>query len=202
MSLQQASEAISRRDLYPAIEPYNSGMLAVSERHSIYFEECGNPTGKPVVCLHGGPGMGCSTTVRRFFDPAAYRIVLFDQRGCGRSKPFASLENNTTWHSVSDIEALRKSFGIDSWQVFGGSWGSALALAYAETHSNRCDELVLRGLFTLRRSELLWFYQEGASYIFPDLWEDFIAPIPIEDRGDMIAAYYQRLTSDDPVKQM
>ena len=202
MSINTKADTVNRRDLYPAIEPYNTGMLDVSDVHSLYFEECGNPQGKPVVYLHGGPGGGCSPMLRQFFDSDAYRIVLFDQRGCGRSTPHASLEDNTTWHSVADIESLREHLGIDTWQVFGGSWGSTLALAYSETHSARCSELVLRGLFTLRRSELLWFYQEGASHVFPDIWEGYLAPIPIEERGDMMAAYYKRLTGDDKEKQL
>ncbi len=190
------------RTLYPTIEPYNTGMLRVSDTHEIYFEECGNPDGKPVVYLHGGPGAGCSADFRRYFDPRAYRIVLFDQRGCGRSKPMASLTDNTTWHSVSDIEALREHFGIERWQVYGGSWGSTLGLAYAETHPERVTELVLRGLFTLRRSELEWFYQDGASHVYPDFWEGYVAPIPESERGDMMAAYYKRLTGDDVAAQI
>lgn len=190
------------RTLYPEIEPYNTGMLRVSDIHEIYFEECGNPDGKPVVYLHGGPGGGCNANFRRYFDPAAYRIVLFDQRGCGRSKPHASLEDNTTWHSVSDIEALREQLGIKAWQVFGGSWGSTLAMAYAQKHPDRATELVLRGLFTLRRSEIEWFYQDGASHVYPDHWEGYIAPIPEGERGDMIAAYYKRLTGDDRAAQI
>ncbi len=186
-----------RRTLYPEIEPYNSGHLAVGSDHQIYFEECGNPDGKPVAFVHGGPGGGFQPDNRRAFDPAAYRIILFDQRGCGKSTPHASLEDNTTWHLVDDIEALRTELGIQRWQVFGGSWGSALALAYAESHPDRITELVLRGIFMLRRKELLWFYQEGASAIFPDAWERYLAAIPEAERGDMIAAYYKRLTSDD-----
>ena len=155
------------------------------------------PEGKPVIFLHGGPGGGCNGDHRRYFDPDAYRIVLMDQRGCGRSTPHAGLEANTTWHLVDDIERLRTLLGIDKWQVFGGSWGSCLALAYAETHPERVTELVLRGIFTLRRAELLWFYQEGASWIVPDYWEDFIAPIPEAERGDIMAAYHKRLTHPD-----
>lgn len=199
---QTREEALNRRGLYPEIEPYNEGMLVVSDLHTLYFEECGNPDGKPVVYLHGGPGGGCSANFRRYFDPAAYRIVLFDQRGCGRSTPHASLEDNTTWHSVADIEALREHLGIGKWQVYGGSWGSTLALAYAQTHPDRATELVLRGLFTLRRSEIQWFYQEGASHVFPDVWEDYLAPIPEDERGDMVAAYYKRLTGDNEVEQL
>jgi proline iminopeptidase len=190
------------RTLYPEIEPYNTDMLRVSDVHELYFEECGNPNGKPVVYLHGGPGGGCKESFRRYFDPARYRIVLFDQRGCGRSRPHASLEDNTTWHTVADIEALREHLGIKAWQVFGGSWGSCLAMAYAQSHPDRATELVLRGLFTLRRSELLWFYQDGASHVYPDIWEGFLAPIPEDERGDLIAAYYKRLTGDDRQAQL
>ena len=160
------------RTFYPEIEPYDHGMLDVGDGHRVYWELCGNPNGKPVVFLHGGPGGGCSPTARRLFDPKKYKILLFDQRGCGRSTPYASLEANTTWHLVADIERLRGMMGVDKWMVFGGSWGSTLALAYAETHPERVTELVLRGIVTLRRAELLWYYQEGASWIFPDKWED------------------------------
>ncbi|MEM7206161.1 MAG: prolyl aminopeptidase [Planctomycetota bacterium] len=183
--------------LYPAIEPFDTGHLAVSEHHRVYYEQSGNPNGKPVVFLHGGPGGGASAEYRRFFDPAAYRIVLFDQRGCGRSTPYASLQDNTTWHLVSDIEQLRKHLGIERWQVFGGSWGSTLALSYAQRHPEPVTELVLRGIFMLRRSELAWFYQEGASHLFPDAWEHYLSPIPAVERGDLMSAYYRRLTSDD-----
>lgn len=187
-----------RRTLYPPLDPFVTGRLAVGDGHEIYFEQVGNPYGKPVVYLHGGPGGGVNPTFRRYFDPDAYRIVLFDQRGCGRSTPHADLEANTTWHLVADIEQLRQHLGIERWQAFGGSWGSTLALAYAQSHPDRVTELVLRGIFTLRRSELLWFYQEGASHVFPDAWESYVAPIPPKERGDMIEAYYARLTSDDP----
>jgi proline iminopeptidase len=186
------------RTFYPEIEPYDHGMLDVGDGHRIYWELCGNPQGKPVVFLHGGPGAGCTPTQRRLFDPDKYRILLFDQRGCGRSSPYASLEANTTWHLVADIERLRSMIGVDKWMVFGGSWGSTLALAYAETHPERVTELVLRGIFTLRRSELLWYYQEGASWIFPDKWEGFLAPIPEEERSDLMAAYRKRLIDPDP----
>jgi proline iminopeptidase len=188
----------TRRDLYPEIEPFDSGYLDVSSVHSLYYEQCGNADGKPVVFLHGGPGGGGGTKPRRFFDPEIYRIVVFDQRGCGRSRPHASLEDNTTWHLVDDIERLREHLGVERWQVFGGSWGSTLALAYAQSHPDRVTELVLRGIFMLRRHELLWFYQEGCSYIWPDAWEHFLAPIPEVERGDLLSAYYRRLTSDDP----
>ncbi|KFG67395.1 prolyl aminopeptidase [Microvirga sp. BSC39] len=189
------------RTFYPEIEPYETGMLDVGDGHQVYWELCGNPEGKPVVFLHGGPGGGCTPTQRRLFDPDKYRILLFDQRGCGRSTPYASLEANTTWHLVADIERLRAMIGVDKWMVFGGSWGSTLALAYAETHPERVTELVLRGIFTLRRSELLWYYQEGASWLFPDKWEGFLAPIPEAERGDLMAAYRKRLIDPDPAVQ-
>ncbi|MBD2745307.1 prolyl aminopeptidase [Microvirga sp. BT688] len=189
------------RSFYPEIEPYETGMLDVGDGHRVYWKLCGNPKGKPVVFLHGGPGGGCTPTQRRLFDPEKYRILLFDQRGCGRSTPYASLEANTTWHLVADIERLREMIGVDKWMVFGGSWGSTLALAYAETHPERVTELVLRGIFTLRRSELLWYYQEGASWIFPDKWEGFLAPIPEAERGDLMAAYRKRLIDPDPAVQ-
>jgi proline iminopeptidase len=183
--------------LYPPIEPFESGLLDVGDGHQIYWERCGNPAGKPAVFLHGGPGAGCSPQHRRLFNPDAYCVLLFDQRGCGRSQPHAGLEANTTWHLVADIEALRLRFGIDRWLVFGGSWGSTLALAYAQTHPQRVSALVLRGIFLARREELLWYYQEGASWLAPDAWEDFVAPIPPEERGDLISAYRRRLTGDD-----
>lgn len=187
----------SHRPLYPEIEPYDTGHLVVSDRHTLYYEQCGNPQGRPVVFLHGGPGGGAGPTSRRFFDPAHYRIVLFDQRGCGKSTPHADLVDNTTWHLVADIERLRETLGIDAWQVFGGSWGSTLALAYAETHPGRVTELVLRGIFMLRRAEMLWFYQQGASAIYPDAFEAYRDFIPEVERGDMMSAYHRRLTSDD-----
>ena len=177
-------------------------MLRVSDVHELYFDECGNPEGKPVVFLHGGPGAGSNAAVRRFFDPARYRVVVFDQRGCGRSRPHASLEANTTWDLVADVERLREHLNIDRWQVFGGSWGSTLALAYAEQHPGRVTELLLRGIFLLRPAELQWFYQEGASRLFPDYWQDYIAPIPLAERGDLIAAHYRRLTGDDRAAQL
>ena len=195
-------DASSRRGLYPPVAPFNSGFLQVSDIHELYFEECGNPAGKPVVFLHGGPGAGSNAAVRRFFDPARYRIVIFDQRGSGRSRPHASLEDNTTWHLVADIEQLRQHLTINCWQVFGGSWGSALALAYAQTHPEVVTELVLRGIFMLRPQELRWFYQEGASRLFPDYWLDFIAPVPADERDDYIAAHYRRLTGDDQAAMM
>jgi proline iminopeptidase len=184
--------------LYPPLEPYRTGRLRVSDLHELYFEESGDPNGKPVVFLHGGPGSGTDGKQRRFFDPTRYRIVLFDQRGCGRSTPFASLEQNTTWDLVADMEKLREHLGIARWQVFGGSWGSTLALAYAQTHPDRVSELVLRGIFLLRKWEIDWFYQEGASRIFADVWEDYVRPIPPEERGNLLRAYQRRLTSEDP----
>jgi proline iminopeptidase len=192
----------SRRELYPTCEPYASGYLKVSDAHQIYWEECGNPQGKPAVFLHGGPGAGSDARARRFFDPEAYRIIVFDQRGCGRSRPHASLLDNTTWDLVADIEKLRRHLQIDKWLVFGGSWGSTLALAYAETHADRVSQLVLRGIFLLRRSEIEWFYQHGASELFPDQWEHYIAPIPAEERRDFVAAFYRRLTSEDKAEQV
>jgi len=185
------------RTLYPPIEPFNTGRLRVSPLHELYFEESGNPRGKPVVFLHGGPGGGTEPRMRRFFDPAAYRIVLFDQRGCAKSTPHAELRENTTWELVADIEKLRANLGIEKWQVFGGSWGSTLALAYAETHPERVTELVLRGIFLVRKREIDWFYQRGASALFPDAWEGYLAPIPESERGDLLHAYHRRLTSDD-----
>lgn len=185
--------------LYPAIRPYQKAQLRVSTLHELYYEQCGNPHGKPAVFLHGGPGGGTNPGMRRFFDPARYRLVLFDQRGCGGSRPHAELRENTTWDLVSDIEALRVHLGIERWLVFGGSWGSTLALAYAQRHPERVTQLVLRGIFLLRRSELEWFYQSplGAGSVFPDLWEQYVAVIPEAERHDMMGAYYRRLTSED-----
>jgi proline iminopeptidase len=189
--------ARERLQLYPPIEPYRHGRLKVGDGHEIYFEECGNPRGKPVAVVHGGPGGGCNPTMRRYHDPARYRIVLFDQRGCGRSQPHASLEANTTWHLVADMERLREHLGIERWQLFGGSWGSTLALAYAETHPERVRDIILRGIFLLRREELIWFYQAGCGWLFPEAFEEFRRLVPAEERGDMIAAYYRRLTDPD-----
>ncbi|MGM7667935.1 prolyl aminopeptidase [Microbacterium sp. A93] len=189
--------------LYPAIEPYDSGMLLVGDGQRIAWEVSGNPEGKPVVFLHGGPGGGTAPWHRQFFDPQKYRIVLFDQRGCGKSQPHASdpgadLRFNTTAHLIADLELLRKNLGVEKWQVFGGSWGSALALAYAQAHPDSVTELILRGIFTLRRMELEWFYEGGAGALFPDLWEDFIAPIPILERNHMIEAYHRLLFDPNP----
>ena len=184
-------------NLYPPIEPFRSGWLAVGGGHAIYFEESGNPDGKPCIFVHGGPGGGSSPEARQFFDPEHYRIVVFDQRGCGQSRPHASLEANTTWHLVADMERLRNDWGIERWLVFGGSWGSTLALAYAQTHPDRVTELVLRGIFLLRPQEIHWFYQQGASALYPDSWEAYLAPIPEAERDDLLNAFYRRLTSDD-----
>ena len=190
------------RTLYPPIEPYRSGLLDTGDGHQVYWELCGNPEGKPAAFLHGGPGAGCSPAHRRLFDPARYNILLFDQRGCGRSKPHASLEANTTWDLVADMERLRELIGAEQWLLFGGSWGSTLALAYAETHPKRVSGLILRGIFTIRREEILWFYQEGASWLFPDFWEDYLAPIPEDERDDLLAAYQRRLTGSDRAEQL
>ncbi|RCS31142.1 prolyl aminopeptidase [Rhodanobacter denitrificans] len=185
------------RSLYPEIEPFDSGFLPVSALHTLYYEQSGNPQGKPVVFLHGGPGGGTNPKCRRFFDPAVYRIVLFDQRGCGKSTPHAELTDNTTWDLVADIERVRGHLAIDRWQVFGGSWGSTLALAYAQTHPDKVTELVLRGIFMLRRWELEWFYQKGCDALYPDAWETYLAAIPEVERGDLMSAYHRRLTSAD-----
>lgn len=193
---------IYRRTFYPELQPFHRGRLRVSDLHEIYFEECGNPEGKPVVVLHGGPGGGISPFLRQMHDPRAYRIILFDQRGCGQSTPHAELRENTTWDLVSDMERLRTWLGIQRWQVVGGSWGSTLALAYAETHPERVTELIVRGIFTLRRSEIRWFYQEGANALFPDVWESFLAPIPPSERHDLVAAYHRRLTGSDRAAQL
>jgi len=189
----------ARRTLYPPIEPYESGHLDVGDGHSLYWELCGNPQGKPVVFLHGGPGGASSPDHRRQFNPDKYKILVFDQRGCGKSTPFASLDNNTTWDLVEDIEKLRTQVAkVDKWQVFGGSWGSTLSLAYAQAHPERVTELVLRGIFLFQQYELDWLYAEGgASSLYPDKWEEFVAPIPEAERGDLLNAYRKRLTSND-----
>ena len=188
--------------LYPPIEPRHHGWLNVGDGHEIYFEESGNPEGKPCIFVHGGPGGGSSPEARQFFDPERYRIVVFDQRGCGQSRPHASLEANTTWHLVSDIERLRESLNIKQWLVFGGSWGSTLALAYAQTYPEAVTELVLRGIFLLRPQEIHWFYQEGASALYPDTWQNYLAPIPEDERGDLVTAFHKRLTSDDEATRL
>ncbi len=188
-------------NLYPPIKPYDAGFMNSGE-HEIYYEQCGNPNGKPAIFLHGGPGGGGSEAVRRFFNPEAYRIIVFDQRGCGRSKPHACLTNNTTWDLVRDIESLKQKLHIDQWLVFGGSWGSTLALAYAQTHPDSVSEIILRGIFMLRKKELDWFYQEGASNIFPDAWEKFIDPIDTSKRDNLISAYYEIFNGDDEDKKI
>lgn len=185
------------REFYPEIEAYQSGHLKVSDLHSIYYEQCGNPEGKPVVFVHGGPGGGVDPSMRRFFDPKVWRVILFDQRGCGKSLPFSELKDNTTWDLVNDIEKLRTELKIDSWSVFGGSWGSTLALTYAISHPTKVKELILRGIFLLRKKEIDWFYQEGASFIFPDAWAKYLEPIPQNERHDLVSAFYKRLTSPD-----
>ncbi len=185
------------RWIYPEITPYRTGRLKVSVLHELYFEESGNPKGKPVIFVHGGPGGGTEAKHRRYFDPRKYRIILFDQRGCGKSTPHASIVDNTTWDLVDDMEILRKEMKVEKWQVFGGSWGSTLAIAYAETFPERVSELVLRGIFLLRQKEIDWFYQSGASAIFPDAWEPYLNAIPENERHDMVSAYYKRLTSSD-----
>lgn len=190
------------KTLYPAGDFFDAGFLPVSGGHTIAYWQYGNPQGAPAVYLHGGPGAGSNPATAGLFDPTRYRIVLFDQRGCGKSTPHASIENNTTWDLVADTERLREHLGIGKWLVCGGSWGSALALAYAQTHPAAVTALVLRGIFTLRRAELLWFYQEGASWIFPDLWEGFLAPIPPDERGDLLHAYHRRLTGSDRAAQL
>lgn len=185
------------RTLYPEIEPFNTGFLKVSDLHTIYFEEAGNPKGTPVIFLHGGPGGGMIPNYRRYFDPKKWRIILFDQRGCGKSTPFAEIKENSTWDLVSDIEKLRNKLEIKTWSVFGGSWGSTLALSYAIKHPEACEKLFLRGIFLLRKKEIDWFYQEGCSKIYPDAWDHYVAPIPMDERGDFVKAYYKRLTSPD-----
>ncbi|WP_155264318.1 prolyl aminopeptidase [Sphingomonas segetis] len=193
-----------RRTLYPEIKPYQTGMLEVGNGHSLYWELSGNPDGKPVVFLHGGPGGGSSPDHRRQFNPDKYKILVFDQRGCGKSTPYASLDHNTTWDLVEDIEKLRTQVSkVDKWQVFGGSWGSTLSLAYAETHPERVTELVLRGIFLFDQYEIDWMYKEGgASQVYPDKFAEFLAPIPEDERGDLVEAYRKRLTSDDKAEQL
>ena len=188
-------------NLYPKIKPYDSGFLN-DDQHQVYFEQCGNPNGKPAIFLHGGPGGGGSEDVRRFFNPDLYRIIIFDQRGCGRSKPHGCLENNTTWHLVSDIENLREKLGIEKWLVFGGSWGSTLSLAYAQAHPKSVSELVLRGIFLLRKEELHWFYQDGASRIFPEAWSGFLDIIDEDKRNNLMSSYHEIFKSDDKEKRL
>jgi proline iminopeptidase len=187
--------------LYPPIDPFDQRVIDMGDGHRIYVEQCGNPHGIPVVVLHGGPGGGCSPAMRRYFDPGVFRVVLFDQRGCGRSRPHASVHANTTWDLVADIEAIRSALGIDRWICFGGSWGAALALIYAISHPDRVVHLVLRGVFLMTHAELTWFYGGGAGAFFPDLWERFKAPIPEEERGDLIGAYHRRLFSGNLMEE-
>ena len=186
------------RDLYPPIEPYHQGKLKVSDLHTIHYEESGNPEGKPLIFLHGGPGGGITSMYRQYFDPQLWRIIIFDQRGCGKSNPYAELRENTTWDLVRDIEQLREHLNVSQWVVFGGSWGSTLALAYSQTHPDSCKGLILRGIFMLRPSEIRWFYQEGANQIYPDAWQEYLRPIPPAEQGDLLSAYYKRLTNEDP----
>jgi proline iminopeptidase len=196
------SQTFGRRTLYPDIEPFETGWMETADGHEVYYETCGAKDGRPCVVLHGGPGGATNPTMRRFFDPSRWRVTLFDQRGCGKSRPAASLEHNTTWTLIEDIERLRKRAGVDTWCVFGGSWGSTLALAYAAKHPERVSALILRGVFLLTEREVRWFYQDGASSLFPDAWERFLAPIPVEERGDLLAAYHRRLTGTDRAAQI
>ncbi len=188
--------------LYPPIDPFDQQMLDVGDGHRVYVEQCGRADGIPVVVLHGGPGGGCSPSMRRYFDPAIYRVILFDQRGCGRSRPHASVEANTTWHLVGDMEMIRRTLGIDRWVVFGGSWGATLALIYGQTHPAHTLALILRGVFLMTKPELDWFYGGGAGRFWPDLWEKFASPIPPDERDDMIGAYHRRLFSGDMVQEI
>jgi proline iminopeptidase len=190
------------RELYPPIEPYKDEYLPVSDLHTIHYEECGNPAGRPVLFVHGGPGGGIEQVYRRYFDPQLYRIILVDQRGSGKSTPHAEIRENTTQHLVSDMERVREAAGVERWLVFGGSWGSTLGLAYSQAHPDRVTGLILRGIFLCRDEEIHWFYQDGASRIFPDRWEQFLAPIPTAERHDLLNAYYRRLTSDDAQVQV
>jgi proline iminopeptidase len=196
------SKMLSEPDLYPPIKPYATHRIPVDGIHELYAEECGNPRGIAAIFLHGGPGAGCEPGHRRFFNPEQYRILLFDQRGCGRSTPHAELEANTTWDLVADMERIRQELDIDRWLVFGGSWGSTLALAYAQSHPEHVSALVVRGVFLCRDREIHWFYQEGASWAFPDLWEDFLAPIPEDERGDLLHAYHSRLLGRNELVRM
>ena len=187
--------------LYPPVDPFDQRVMDMGDGHRIYVEQCGNPQGIPVLVLHGGPGGGCSPPMRRYFDPAIYRVVLFDQRGCGRSRPLATVENNTTWHLVRDIESIRQALQIEQFVVFGGSWGATLALIYAISHPARVRHIVLRGVFLATQAELDWFYGGGAAAFYPELWARFVAPIPPDERGDLIAAYHRRLFSDIAMKE-
>ena len=189
-------------ELFPNIEPFNTFYLPVSDLHTIYIEESGNKNGKPVIFLHGGPGGGVDPKYRRYFNPDKWRIIMFDQRGCGKSTPFAELKENTTWDLVDDIEKIRNHLSIDRWVIYGGSWGSTLSLAYSQTYPDSCKALILRGIFLVRKKEIHWFYQEGASKIFPDDWQSFIAPIPIEKRDNLLEAYYNLLIGKDSSKKI
>ena len=193
--------AYSRRHLYPPVRPYRASRLQVGDGHELYIEECGRPDGLPVIALHGGPGGGISPALRRFFDPARYRIILFDQRGCGRSTPHGELSANTTAHLVGDIECIRAALGVDKWVVFGGSWGATLALAYAREYAAQCLGLILRGVFTCRQMELDWFYRRGANMVFPDVWERLVGPLTASEREDVVKAYYERLLEPDVVER-
>jgi proline iminopeptidase len=188
--------------LYPPVEPFDQRMIAVGQGHQIYVEQCGNPKGMPVVVLHGGPGGGCSPAMRRYFDPRIYRIILFDQRGCGRSRPHASVQDNTTWHLVADIEVIRRQLGVEDWLVFGGSWGATLALIYAQAHAAHVTHLILRGVFLMTQAELDWFYGGGAGKFWPETWARFVAPVPDGERNDLIAAYHKRLFSGDMAQEI
>jgi proline iminopeptidase len=196
-----AGKKTASQFLYPSIDPFDQRMLSVGEGHRVYVEQCGNPDGVPVIVLHGGPGGGCSPAMRRYFDPLHYRVILFDQRGCGRSRPHASVENNTTWHLVRDIERIREELDIDRMIVFGGSWGATLALIYAISNPHRVDHLILRGIFLMTNAEINWFYGGGAGQFWPDVWDKFIEVVPPEERGDMVAAYNRRLFSDDHAQE-
>ena len=187
--------------LYPSIDPFDQRVIDMGDGHRIYVEQCGNPAGIPVVVLHGGPGGGCSPAMRRYFDPQVFRVVLFDQRGCGRSRPHASVHANTTWHLVEDIETIRRELGVERWLCFGGSWGATLALIYAISHPDRVAHLVLRGVFLMTQAELGWFYGGGAGAFFPELWARFVAPVPADERGDLIGAYHRRLFSGDLMEE-
>ncbi len=199
---QRSGQKRAAEYLYPPIDPFDQQVMDVGQGHHIYVEQCGNPAGLPVMVVHGGPGGGCSPAMRRYFDPERYRVILFDQRGCGRSRPHASVEHNTTWHLVADMEAIRAALGIEKMILFGGSWGATLALIHAITHPDRVAHLVLRGVFTMTQSELDWFYGGGAGAFFPDLWARFVAPIPEAERGDLIAAYHRRLFSGNMAEEM
>lgn len=198
----RSEQKIENSPLYPTIDPFSQEMLDVGDGHKVYIEQSGAPDGHPVLVVHGGPGAGCSASMRRYFDPKKYRIILFDQRGCGRSLPYASIEHNTSWHLVRDMETIRNHLGIDTWAVFGGSWGATLSLLYAQTHPDAVSHLILRGVFLMTQPELDWFYGGGAGKFWPELWQRFVSVIPEEERGDLIAAYHKRLFSGDMREEM